>query len=81
MTIRLEGAAAELTRSLAAAHELKVGGDIDGRQCDPVTYLLAKLQEQFAPFAEETRMTAMLEFMGFQRRHGENINAVLAGHC
>jgi len=25
MTIRLEGAAAELTRSLAAAHELKVG--------------------------------------------------------
>ena len=74
---RLGGTAREYARALNP-HELMHGGIQNGVQVDPVTYLLAGLHARFSPLEEESRLTAMTEFMAFARKPGEPINSVLA---
>ncbi len=50
----------------------------NGVQLDPVTYLLASLQDRFAALDQETRLAGMTEMLAFNRRPGESINDLLA---
>ena len=75
ITMQLGGAARELARTMTPQERMH-GGIVNGVQVDPVTMLFHGLQERFGPLGEETRMTAMVELMTFDRRHGERINEV-----
>ena len=76
--LRLGGAAREMCRSLRH-DELVRGGIIPGHgQVDPVTYLLHGLQLRFAQLGEESRLTAMTDFMAFRRQDREGIDTMLA---
>ena len=75
--LRLGGTAREVARALTI-NEIINGGVIGGRQLEPVAYLLATLASRYAMLGEETRLQAMTDLMSFQRRHGENINDILA---
>eukprot|EP00971_Amphidinium_carterae_P213893 4245074-Amphidinium_carterae.1 len=53
------------------------GGLVEGSWVDPVTYLISGLTRRFAPLEEETRLRVVNELLGFQRRQGETIDALL----
>ncbi len=74
---RLEGAARETARTISP-QEILTGGIRSGLQLDPVTYLLASLQERFAAVGEEARLACATEMLAFSRRPGESINTLLA---
>jgi len=74
---RLEGTARDMGRTLTPA-EMMNGGIIDGRQLDPVTYIVAGLHRNFAQLDEESRLGAMTELLAFRRHHNENISSMLA---
>ena len=74
---RLGGTAREYARMLNP-NELMFGGVQNGVHVDPVTYILAGLHSRFSPLEEESRLTAMTEFMAFARKPGEPINSVLS---
>ena len=54
------------------------GGVLNGVSVDPVTFLLGTLPARYSALEEESRLAAMTEMLGFQRRQGENINSLLA---
>jgi hypothetical protein len=74
---RLGGAARELARTLTPA-EVFAGGDINGQQVDPVTYLLHGLTVRFAPLDDEGRLRAANELLTFSRRQGENVDDLVS---
>ena len=74
---RLGGAAREMGRMITPP-EIMQGGMRNGVQLDPVTYLLAALQDRFAALDEETRLSSMTELMAFHRHSGESVNALLS---
>ena len=74
---RLGGSAREFARMISP-QEILQGGFRNGVQLDPVTYLLASLQDRFAALDEETRLASMTEMLAFSGRSGESINALLA---
>ena len=74
---RLGGAAREMARMITP-QEILQGGMRNGVMVDPVTYLLASLQDRFAALDEEARLACMTEMLAFSRRSGESINALLA---
>ncbi len=55
-----------------------MGGVRNGVQLDPVSYLMAALQDRFAALDEETRLASMTEMLAFARGPGESINALLS---
>ena len=75
----LGGTAREMTRTITP-QEFLVGGQVNGVQLDPVSYIIAGLHSQFAQLDEETRIQAMCEFLAFNRRSSESINSMLARH-
>ena len=74
---RLGGSAREMARMISP-QEILQGGMRNGVLQDPVTYLLATLQDRFAALDEEARLASMTEMLAFSRRPGESINALLA---
>ena len=74
---RLGGAAREMARMITP-QEILQGGMRNGVMVDPVTYLLASLQDRFAALDEEARLACMTEMLAFSRRSGESFNALLA---
>ena len=77
--MRLQGPAADFARQITP-QEIIAGGQQEGIQMDPVTYVLAALQRRFAALEEETRLQSMTEMLAFARRPGETINTLLARH-
>ena len=75
--LQLGGSARELTRSLNY-QEMVQGGQINGEQVDPVTYLLTNLATQFAPLGGESRLQATRELFEFSRRRSETTDALLS---
>ncbi len=75
---RLTGQAGESPRTLTHA-ELQQGGVLHGLTeiLDPVTYTLAGLAMKYEQLGDRTRLTAMVEFQAFQRRHGESVSELL----
>ena len=55
-----------------------VGGQRNGVQLDPVTYLISNLFARFAGLGEESRISAMNDMWNLRRKHGEPIDMVLA---
>ena len=74
---RLGGSAREVARMISP-QEIMMGGVRNGIQLDPVSYLMAALQDRFAALDEETRLASMTEMLAFARRPGESINALLS---
>ena len=54
---RLGGAARELTRGITPS-ELATGGQVDGIQLSPVSYIVAGLQMRFSQLEDEARLAA-----------------------
>ena len=77
IVMRLGGSAREIGRMLSP-QEMMLGGQINGVQYDPVSYLLQALHRRFSALEEESRLTAMTEMLAFARRPGETINSLLA---
>ena len=77
IVLRLTGVARDVGRNLTS-QEVLTGGFVNGQQLDPVSYLIVTLHARFANLEEETRITAMTEFLAFARRPGEAINDFLA---
>ena len=77
MIARLGGSARDVARVISP-QEITAGGMRNGVQLDPVSYLLAALQDRFAALDEETRLQSMTEMLAFTRRPGESINALLS---
>ena len=77
---RLGGAAREMGRMMTP-QEIAFGGLREGRQLDPVTYLLGALQARFGAFSEESRVAAMTEYLAFHRNANESISCPPASHC
>ena len=77
IVMRLGGSARELVRSITP-DEIMRGGQINGVQVDPVTYVVHGLQQRFALLDDEHRLAAMTQLLAFARRHGETINGTLA---
>ena len=75
--MRLGGAARELVRSITP-DEILNGGFVNGVQVDPITYIVAGLQQRFAMLDDEHRLVAMTQLLAFSRRQGESINGTLA---
>lgn len=76
---RLSGAAGDLARILTPQKIMHGGALRPGEeQVDPVTYLLGSLHTRFSALEEESRLTAMNEFINFARFPGEDINSMLA---
>ena len=65
---------------MISPQEMIQGGLRDGVQLDPVTNLLAALQDRFAPLDEETRLQSMTEMLAFTRRPNERINEMISRH-
>ncbi|CAE7719417.1 NPF8.5 [Symbiodinium sp. CCMP2592] len=74
---QLGGSARELARTITP-QEVYHGGVINGRQLDPVSYLLHGLSTRFAPLDEETRLRAAQDLLAFGRRHGETVDALVS---
>jgi hypothetical protein len=74
---RLSGSAREVARMISP-QEIMMGGVRNGVQLDPVSYLMATLQDRFAALDEETRLASMTEMLAFARKPGESINALLS---
>ena len=74
---RLQGEARRLGHSMSI-DDITRGGQINGIQLDPVSYLLTTLAAHFAPLGEESRLQAMTELMSFARRPGESTDAMIA---
>ena len=74
---RLGGAAREVAR-MVSPQEIMAGGMRNGVQLDPVSYLLAALQDRFSALAEETRLLSMTEVLAFATMPGESTNALLS---
>ena len=75
---RLQGHARELAL-LLPAHEVAAGRIApDGSYIDPVSNLLAKLAQRFAPFEDEERNESMLRVWNFARRPHEDIDSLLS---
>ena len=75
---RSHGHARELAL-LLPAHEVAAGRIApDGAYIDPVSNLLAKLAQRFAPFEDEERNEAMLKVWNFARRPHEDIDSLLS---
>ena len=64
IVMRLGGAARELVRS-TTPDEILNGGQINGVQVDPITYIVAGLQQMFAMLDDEHRLAAMTQFLAF----------------
>ena len=73
---RLGGTAREFARTITP-YEMSQGGVINGVQLDPLTYIVERLRERFAPLDTETRMNAMTELIAFQRRPNETIDSLI----
>ncbi|MCP4853128.1 MAG: hypothetical protein GY903_01375, partial [Fuerstiella sp.] len=58
-------------------NQIMTGGVVNGVAVDSVTLLLATLQDRYGPLGEESRMTAMTEFITFRRQPNERINELL----
>ena len=78
--MRLGGAARELVRSIAP-YEILNGGFVNGVQVDPITYIVAVLQQRFAMLDDEHRLAAMTQLLACSRRQGESINGTLARYA
>ena len=78
--MRLGGAARELVRSITP-DEILNGGFVNGVQVDPITYIVAGLQQRFAMLDDEHRLVAMTQLLAFSRRQGESINGTLARYA
>ena len=74
---RLGGTAREMARMMTP-QEIAYGGQVNGVQVDPVTYLLHGLQTRFGSLEEESRLKCMTEMLAFARKPNESINALLA---
>jgi len=72
----LTGTAQELTQDMPL-EAIQQGGVINGRQVDPVTYLMHLLAERYSQLGEESRLSAMTELMNFHRRGNEKIDDLL----
>ena len=57
IVMRLGGAARELVRSITP-DEILNGGQINGVQVDPITYIVAGLQQRFAMLDDEHRLAS-----------------------
>ena len=77
IVMRLGGAARELVRSITP-DEIMNGGIVNGMPVDPVTYIVAGLQNRFALLDDEHCLAAMTQLLAFSRRHGESIKGTLA---
>ena len=73
----LTGAARTVTRAIPMDRLAQGGPGPSGVHLDPCTYLVERLQSQFADHEEETRLAAMTEHMAFHRRPNETISAML----
>ena len=69
---QLAGPARELARQITPA-ELFNGGVSNGRQQDPVSYLVQGLANRFAWLDDESRLRAAQDLLSFSRRQGESI--------
>ena len=49
------------------------GGQINGVQVDPITFIVAGLQQRFAMLDDEHRLAAMIQLLAVSRRQGETI--------
>ena len=74
---QLGGPARELARTITP-QEVYQGGMVNGRQVDPVTFLLHGLSRRFAPLDEETRLRAAQDLLAFSRRPGESVDALMS---
>ncbi len=72
----LDGPARRLGR-LMSPQQIMNGGTLNGAQVDPVTLLVTTLQQKFAPLSEESRLSAMTDFITFRREPNERINELL----
>jgi hypothetical protein len=77
IVMRLGGAARELVRRITP-EEILHGGLVNGVQVDPITYIVAGLQQIFAILYDEHRLAAMTQLLAFSRRQGESINGTFA---
>ena len=73
----LKSAARIFARSIPTDRLVQGRPGANGLHLDPVTYLVERLQSQFADHEEETRLAAMTEHMAFHRRQSETISAML----
>ena len=62
--LSLRGAAAEMFRAMTT-QERNLGGNFEGVQVQPLTYLLIHLASRCAPLGEEQRLMAQNELMNF----------------
>ena len=75
---RFQGHAREIVL-LLPAHEVAAGRlKQDGTYVDPITNLMEKLAQRFAPFEDEERNEAMLKVWNFTRRPHEDIDSLLS---
>ena len=73
---RLQGQAREIA-NLIPAHEVAAGIlTPDGQHVDPVSNLMGRLAQRFAPFEDEERNEAMLQVWNFARKPHENIDSL-----
>ena len=78
LATRLQGQAREIAALIPMA-ELVAGVTLpDGTVVDPVSNLLAHLQQRFAAYPEEERNQAMMQVWSFHRKHGENIDSLVS---
>jgi len=53
------------------------GGAINGRQVDPLTYIMHALAERFADLGEELRLTSITDLFNFARPGNERIDELI----
>eukprot|EP00969_Alexandrium_andersonii_P296091 13086000-Alexandrium_andersonii.AAC.1 len=57
---------------------LTQGGVPNGVAYDPMSYIVAGLQQRFAQLGDETRLVAVTQLQAFAPHHHESLNATLA---
>jgi len=77
VVLQLQGPARELARNLSWTN-LTQGGQINGQQVDPLTFLMSHLATHFAPLGEESRLQALTELLNFNRHNHESIDGLLS---
>ena len=74
---QLRGSARTWSQTVPPAVLLN-GGQSNGMQTDPVTYLTHALAEQFATLGEDSRTGTMADLLNFQRQNSEPIHELLS---
>ena len=54
-----------------------MGGQVNGQQVDPLTFILAQIAMHYGPPGEEQRLQKMNNLLTFHRKRGESTEALL----